>query len=380
MHCVPVKSGPVADTDPLIFVNPARRRAPAEHATSASRAFHRRLPGYAPTRLVDAPGIASDLGLDAVWVKDESARLGLPSFKILGASWAVYRLLVARLGSEPEWQDLDELRAALLPLGPLTLVAATDGNHGRAVARMARLLGYAAEILVPAGTAAARIAGIESEGVRVRVVDGTYDDAVAESAAMARSDVLVVSDTSWEGYTDVPRDVIAGYETILAEVDEQLAGAAPDLVVVPMGVGALTAAVVAHCGATATIVAVEPRSAACGLRSAQAGRPVFVPGPHDSIMAGLNCGTVSLIAWPLASAGVDVFVAIEDAAAEDAMRELAAIAVVAGETGAASLGGLHAVIESGTIDPRGKRALVLCTEGATDPVAYERVVGRAPDA
>jgi diaminopropionate ammonia-lyase len=334
--------------------------------------------------VVDAPGIATALGLDAVTVKDESERLGLPSFKILGASWAVYRLLVDRLGAEPEWRDLDDLRDALRPLGPLALVAATDGNHGRAVARMARLLGYRAEILVPAGTTAARIAGIESEGARVRVIVGTYDDAVAASAALARDDVLVVSDTSWDGYTDVPRDVIAGYDTILAELDEQLGSdarspaARPNLVVVPMGVGALTAAVVEHSAATAAIVAVEPLSAACGLRSAEAGAPAFVPGPHDSIMAGLNCGTVSLIAWPVVASGVDVFVAISDAAAEDAMRELASIGVVAGETGAASLAGLRAVVESGAIDPRGKRALVLCTEGATDPVAYERIVGRAP--
>ena len=382
VHCVPVKPGAVADTDPLIFVNPARRRAGAEPAASAPRAFHRRLPGYAPTRVVEAPGIASELGLEAVWVKDESRRLGLPSFKILGASWAAYRLLVGRLGSEPEWQDLADLRAALEPLGLLTLVAATDGNHGRAVARMARLLGYGAEILVPAGTAAARIEGIASEGARVRVIEGTYDDAVRASAAMARDDVLVVSDTSWDGYTEVPRDVIAGYDTILVEVDEQLGDAhvpaRPDLVVVPMGVGALTAAVVKHCAATATIVTVEPLSAACGLRSAEAGEPAYVPGPHDSIMAGLNCGTVSLIAWPVVAAGVDVFAAIGDAAAERAMRELATVGVVAGETGAASLAGLRAVIASGAIDPRGKRALVLCTEGATDPVAYERIVGRAP--
>src|SRR4051794_11874698 len=282
VHCVPVKSDAVADTDPMIFVNPARRRGLAKTGASAPGEFHRRLPGYVPTRVVDAPGIAAELGLDAVSVKDESARLGLPSFKILGASWAVYRLLVTRLGSEPAWDNLDELRAALRALGPITLVAATDGNHGRAVAHMAHLLGYEAEILVPSGTTAARIAGIESEGARVQVVDGTYDDAVRASAAMARDDVLVVSDTSWDGYTEVPRDVIAGYDTILAEVDEQLGGAGgaasrPDLVVVPMGVGALTAAVVAHCAATATIVAVEPLSAACGLRSAEAGAPAFVP-------------------------------------------------------------------------------------------------------
>jgi len=148
--------------------------------------------------------------------------------------------------------------------------------------------------------------------------------------------------------------------------------------VVPMGVGALAAAVVQHYAANATIIAVEPLSAACGLHSAAAGHPVYVPGPHDSIMAGLNCGTVSQVAWPTVSAGVDLFVAVDDAAAEQAMRDLAAVGVVAGETGAAALAGLRAVTET-EADVRDRRALVLCTEGATDPVAYARIVGREPD-
>ena len=349
-------------------------------------AFHRRLPGYAPTPLHDAPALATPLGLGRVSVKDESRRLGLPSFKILGASYATYRLLAARLGSEPEWRDLAELRAALRPLGALTLVAATDGNHGRAVARMAALLGYDARIFVPAGTAPARIDAIASEGATVTVVDGTYDDAVIAAAALAADAVLVVSDTSWPGYTDVPRWVIDGYATIFAEVDEQLAAATvapPDLVVVPMGVGALAAATVEHAPAEATIVAVEPVDAACGLASALAGRPVEVPGPHRSIMAGLNCGNVSIVAWPVIQRGVDAFVTVTDAAAEGAMRALARVGIVAGETGAAALAGLRTLVVDGPAlgavpDLAGRHALILCTEGATDPVKYEAVVGSPP--
>jgi diaminopropionate ammonia-lyase len=364
---------------PDLLVNPGRRHdAPAPRPELPSAQFHRRLPGYAPTPVVDASAVARELGLAAVSVKDESHRLGLPSFKILGASWAVYRLLVGRLGREPEWQDLDDLRVELAPLGTLTLVAATDGNHGRAVARLARLLGYACRILVPAGTASARIDAIASEGASVTVVDGTYDDAVRASAQLAAEDVLVVSDTSWEGYTEVPRTVIDGYATIFAEIDEQLGAAPPEVVVVPMGVGALAAATVQHYASRATIVVVEPRTAACGLRSAAAGHPVEVRGPHTSIMAGLNCGTVSIIAWPAVSAGTDVFVAVDDAAAEQAMRDLATIGVVAGETGAAALAGLRAVVDADAFDVRGRRVLVLCTEGATDPVAYRRIVGREP--
>jgi diaminopropionate ammonia-lyase len=364
---------------PKLLVNPGRRRdvnGPRPDTPSAQ--FHRRLPGYVPTRVVDAPALAAELGLAALVIKDESQRLGLPSFKILGASWAVYRLLVGRLGNEPEWQTLDDLRFALRPLGPLTLVAATDGNHGRAVAHMARLLGYAARIFVPSGTAPARVDAIEGEGAPVTVIDGTYDDAVRASAALATDDVLVVSDTSWEGYTEVPRTVIDGYATIFAEIDEQLASAPPEVVVVPMGVGALAAAVVQHFATNATIIVVEPLSAACGMHSAEAGRPVEVPGPHDSIMAGLNCGMVSIIAWPTVSAGADVFVAVDDTAAETAMRDLAAIGIVAGETGAAALAGLRCAVDAGIPDVAGRRVLVLCTEGATDPLAYERIVGRKP--
>ena len=376
-----------SDNPVQVFANPRRVPEPAIPAVgSGPRAFHRRLPGYQPTPLVSAPALADRFGLGHVWVKDESRRLGLPSFKILGASWAIYRLLLERLqfehgGVEPAWADLAELRTALTPLGPLTLVAATDGNHGRAVAHMARLLGYPARILVPAGTVDARTAGIESEGATVAVVDGTYDDAVAASARLAADDVLVVSDTSWDGYVDVPAHVIEGYATIFAEVDEQLDGSTPDIVIVPMGVGALTAAVVAHYATSASIAAVEPISAACGLASARAGYPVLVPGPHPSIMAGLNCGTVSLIAWPAVLAGVDVFVAVDDGAAEQAMRDLAGFGIVAGETGAASLAGLGALADAGRLPsfvPAGGDALVLCTEGATDPSAYERIVGSPP--
>ena len=230
---------------------------------------------------------------------------------------------------------------------------------------------------MPAGTAVARIDAIAGDGARVTVVNGTYDDAVRASAELATDRVLVVSDTSWDGYTEVPRTVIEGYRTIFDELDAQLA-VPPQVVVVPMGVGALTAAAVEHCASTATIVAVEPLSAACGLHSAVAGHPVVVPGPHDSIMAGLNCGTVSPVAWPVVSRGVDVFVAVGDAAAEQAMRDLATVGIVAGETGAAALAGLRAIAATMPDEVRDRHALVLCTEGATDPAAYRRIVGRDP--
>jgi diaminopropionate ammonia-lyase len=374
-----------------VLINPLRAAAELSAVDGDPLGFHRRLPGYGPTPLIEAPSLAADLGMGALWVKDESSRLGLPAFKILGASWATYRALVDRLGFEPDrWTDVTSLAQRLAGLRPLTLVAATDGNHGRAVARTAALLDFASVILVPAGTAAARIDAIAGEGAEVRVVDGTYDEAVAESAALAGERAVVVSDTSWPGYTDTPRRVIDGYSTILAEVDQQLAARAapsPDVYVVQMGVGALAAAVVTHArrssnggvgGKQPLVVVVEPETADCGLRSAEAGEPVVVPGPHTSIMAGLNCGTVSPIAWPVLAAGVDVFVAVEDAAAERAMRDLDAVGIEAGETGGAGLAGLRALCEQGGIVPDGARVLVISTEGATDPVAYQRIVGHPP--
>jgi diaminopropionate ammonia-lyase len=361
-----------------VLVNPLRDVAAIAGSPGGEpRRFHRRLPGYVPTPLVDAAGVAGRVMARHVYVKDESNRLGLPAFKVLGASWATYRLLTRSLGREPAWRDVTELRAALAPLGPVTLVTATDGNHGRALARVARWFGCGARILVPAGTSAARIDAIASEGATVDVVDGSYDDAVSAAAALASDSTLVVSDTAWEGYTDVSQWVIDGYSTIFIECDEQLAGAQPDVVVVQLGVGALAAAVVRHYAGRAAIVGVEPVSAACHLESARAGTPVTVPGPHSSIMVGMNCGNVSPVAWPAVSSGIDVFLAIDDAPAEAAMRELAEEGVVAGETGAAGVAALHALAAKGVLDVRGTSVLVLNTEGATDPASYARIVGRA---
>ncbi|MGH9293570.1 MAG: diaminopropionate ammonia-lyase [Acidimicrobiales bacterium] len=358
--------------------------------------MHRKLPGYAPTPLADAPAIAVRLGLGRVLVKDESSRLGLPAFKMLGASWAVYRAIAERAeGSLGPWEDVSGLRGRVGRVGGLSfLAAATDGNHGRAVARMASMLGLGCRVYVPAGTAAARIVAIESEGASVAVVEGTYDDAVARSAEDAAADCLVISDTSWPGYERVPRWVMEGYSTIFSEIDAELrAGEAVDsvdAVAVQIGVGALCGAAVACLAAPGRrrpqILGVEPLSAACMLASVRAGRPVTLEGAPDSLMAGLNCGTPSQIAFPVVAAGVDAFVAIPDAAAEAAMRELAGVGVVSGETGAAGLGGVSSVLAAPAAAFRERHGLdaastllLISTEGATDPASYRRIVGMAPE-
>lgn len=367
-----------------LFVNPSP--APTLEDGSPTRdplAFHRRLPGYAPTALREAAGIARDLGLDRLWVKDESERMGLPAFKIMGASWAVYRAIQQAMPDQDgDWRTLDDLARQLEPLKPLTLACATDGNHGRAVARMARLLGLGAHIFVPADMAPARRAAIAGEGARVTVVEGTYDDAVARSAEEASERTLIISDTSWPGYEDVPRWVIEGYSTIFWEVDDELrrrGEEGPDLVVVQIGVGALATAVVRHyrrpdAAPRPFILGVEPTHAACVLASMEAARIVQLPGPHDSIMSGLNAGLPSAIAWPLVSRGIDAFIAVEDERARAAMRALAGEGIVAGECGAAGLAGLTAWMRSFGGAGRGRRALVISTEGATDPAAYRRIV------
>jgi diaminopropionate ammonia-lyase len=374
---------------PRILHNPSPMRfAAAEH--SHALAFHRKLPGYTPTPLVTAPGVAAKLDVRQVWVKDESNRLGLPAYKILGASWAAYRALDVRCGPFASWETLPELAAQLQPCGPLTLVAATDGNHGRAVARMAKWLGVEAHILTPRDMAHARREAIESEGARVTVVDGSYDEAVDASAQLADDSHLVISDTAWEGYERIPGWVIEGYATIYAEIDEQLdalGAGQPDLVAAQMGVGALAASVVRHYrrpGWTAQVIGVEPTRAACVLASVEAGRPIETPGPHDSIMAGLNCGRPSPIAWPYVSGGVSLFIAIPDVRAEEAMRLLAHDGIVAGETGAAGLAGCLEAF--GGVEAQHYRTLLgvdrtnalllICTEGATDPAAYARIMGR----
>jgi diaminopropionate ammonia-lyase len=327
--------------------------------------FHRGLPGYAVSPLIEAPALAAECGVGRVWLKLELERFGLPAFKFLGASWAARRLLAEREGAPG-----------------LELVTATDGNHGRAVARIARDLGLPATILVPAQTAAARIEAISWEGARVELVDGTYDDAVRAAASMAGDRRLLLSDTSWPGYERVPGWVIDGYSTIFSEIADQV-DEPPDVAFVPIGVGALAAAAARHFRSRSLatrLVGVEPLDAACMLESVRAGRRVAVPGPHTSIMAGLNAGEPSLVAWPEVSRAFDAFSAIDDSAAEDGMRRLASMDVAAGECAGGAVGAALQVLGDAEarvalgVD-RDSSVLLLLTEGVTDPEGYRRIAG-----
>lgn len=353
------------------FARPAARDWTCPPAPRDVAAFHRTLPGHAPTPLVELPSLAAELGVRRLFAKDESARLGLPAFKILGASWGVHRALCGRLGLSPAATSLAGLRS-LRP--DARLVTATDGNHGRAVAAMARLLGLPADVYVPYGVHAEAVAAIKAEGAAVTEIPASYDEAVraASEAAVSDPSALLVQDTAWPGYERVPQWIVEGYSTLFTELDGQLAamGAAPPgLVAIPVGVGSLAQAAVTHyrSGRSApTLLSVEPDAAPCILASLHQDEPLTVKtGP--TTMAGLNCATPSSLAWPVLRAGLDAAVAVTDASAARAARDLDALGVPAGPCGAASLAGVRAAL---TPDRRpllapghGETVVLLVTEG-----------------
>lgn len=346
--------------------------------------LHRRLPGYAPTRLVDLEVVDRP---GRILVKLETERFGLPSFKVLGASWAVARRVTAWMGNEAaSAAGLEALTQGLDHLGRRpTLVAATDGNHGRAVAWTARQLEVPADIFVPAGTAPARIEAIRGEGATVRVVDGDYDETVGVAAASSGEDRLLVQDTTVAGRASGVGHVVDGYATIFDELDDQLAPDAPGpiVLVVPVGVGSLAVAAarfLRHRRGAGRLITVEPVEAASLRRSLELGRLTSMPGPHTSCMVGLRCGSISADAWPELQAATDLSVAIEDSDADAAMRWLAERDVVVGECGAAALAALRQADADGRLatllDGAEGTVVLLATEAPTDPERWERVVGR----
>jgi diaminopropionate ammonia-lyase len=364
------------------FSNPGARafRPPRPEAGSDARRFHESVPGYRPTSLVELPDLAQRWGVGRVFVKDESTRFGLPAFKALGASWAIARILAQRSGSATLPTYDGALAAATEQ--ELTLVTATDGNHGRAVAHFSRRLGLSAVVVIPTFVGSAAESAIAGEGADVRRVGGTYDDAVRAAAefADAAADRILVQDMGWPGYETVPGWIVDGYATMPAEVSEQLADVGvdePDLVAIPVGVGSLAEAVVRYYrgseqAAGTSLLSCEPDSAACLLASLRAGMSVTVPTGH-TVMAGLNCGTVSGAAWPTLHAGVDAAVAVTDEEATQAVRALAAAGVSAGASGAATWAGVEAALSGPGAGRRradlglGASSVVvlLSTEGAT---------------
>lgn len=360
-------------------------------------------PGYAVTPLIELPGASAAAGVSRILYKNEAGRFGLGSFKALGGAYALFRLLQRLIASSHPnqsvtFRDIVAGRWSELTRN-ITVASATDGNHGRSVAWGAQLMGCRSVIFIHEHVSVGRERALAQLGAKVVRVAGNYDDSVRAAQQAADSEGWhVVSDTSYPGYTQIPRDVMAGYTVIVQEVLAALdASIRLSHVFVQGGVGGLAAAVTAtlwqRLGVQRPrIVVVEPLAAACLLESARAGRLTTVQGQLDTAMAGLAAGEPSLLAWPLLEAGVSDFLAITDEAALEVMRmlgrgELAEKTLVAGESATAGVAGLLRT----AVAPDLRKALgidgdsvVLCigTEGATDPEIYARIAGRPaiPDA
>ena len=347
--------------------------------------------GYAPTTLYDLKGLAAQTGVSAIYYKDESTRFGLGSFKALGGAYAVARLLAKEVGC-----PLAEIVARQhdAAVSKITVCCATDGNHGRSVAWGAQRFGANCVIFIHATVSEGRKDAIAAYGAEVRRCDGNYDESVREAQETAtREGWFVVSDTSYPGYMDVPRDVMQGYEVMASEAFDAI-DRAPTHIFLQTGVGGMAAAIAAcakrrWAADRPTIVLVDPDQSACWVDTYAAGKPTAVHGDLDTLMAGLACGEISALAWEILQDHGDAAMAVTDESAVDMMRRLAKPtngdnAVVAGESAVAGLSGLVAAM--GSTEARealglnaNSNILVFGTEGDTDPELFVELIGATAD-
>ena len=367
-------------------------------ATAAARVEIASWPGYVPTPLHELSGLAGALGVAALYYKDEGERFGLRSFKALGGAYGVLHVLrrevAARVGRDVPIASVRSGVHANIA-SAITVVTATDGNHGRSVAWGARQFGCRAKIYMHAHVSEARADAVRSYGAEVVRVDGDYDQAVARAAEDAeREGWHVVADTGYGAYREIPSQVMAGYTVTVAEALDQLASAPPPShVFVPGGVGGLAGAVCSHLRYAlperpVRFVVVEPSRAPCLFESARCGERTVVPVVEETVMAGLSCGAPSELAWPMLAAEADHFTTIPDEWVAPAMRLLVEAplgdpSIVAGESAVAGLCALlnaaqdPALADALELD-RSSRVLLLGTEGATDPEIYRRMTGVDP--
>lgn len=351
---------------------------------------------HKPTPLQSLSGLAGQLGVASIHMKDEGFRLDLGSFKALGGSYAVIRLVLEeasrQFGKPVDIGELDTAAVRRIAEG-MTVACATDGNHGKSVAAGAQLVGAKAAIFVHSGVSDERVAAIAQYGAEMIRIEGTYDDSVAAAERICKENGwIVVSDTSWPGYERIPGLVMQGYTAMLREAVAALPQA-PTHVFMQAGVGGLAAAVAGYFdivfgNARPRFVVVEPDRAACLFASARAGRLVKVDHDEPTIMAMLECYEPSLVAWRILARKADAFMTVSEEEAAETMRSLARPvagdpAIVAGESGGAGLAGfLNAMKDSEKRAALGldanSRIFVINTEGATDQARYEEIVGRAP--
>jgi len=365
--------------------------------TNLVRNFHRTLPGFQPTPLAKLDNLARYLGVTGIRVKDESHRCGLNAFKILGASFALSIQLAQKLNLSPENLSFTEFQSPELNrrVKALTCVTATDGNHGKALAWAAKQLGCRAVIFMPRGTTSARLESIRNLGADASVIEGNYDDAVQLAADRAqRKGWLLIQDTAWAGYEDIPLQVMQGYLTMFDEAVEQMGPERPTHVFIQCGVGSLAGSLQGYLvekygDQRPLLTVVEPTQAACYYQSIRAmdGKPHRVGGKLNTIMAGLACGDPSIISWKILRDYADVFAACPDDVTIKGMRVLGnPLAgddrVISGESGAVTLGLLIHLLKQVELAPLKKdlninsdaRILLFSTEGDTDPAMYRKIV------
>ncbi len=364
-----------------------------------AREFHGGIPGYAPTPLADLSGMASRLGLKGLYVKDESPRFDLNAFKVLGASYAMSRYAAKITGRDR--LSYDELISDRFreEVGQLTFFTATDGNHGRGVAWSARRLGQKAVVYMPRGTTAPRLRNILAEGADASIKEYGYDECVRQAAADAARTPgsVLMQDTAWEGYEEIPLWIMQGYGTLAIEADLQLRLAGcqkPSHIFIQSGVGSFPAAMQAYFATrypsdAPKVIILEASAADCFYRGAEAldGKPRTLEGHFDTIMAGLACGTPSTIAWDIIKNHSACFISCPDWVAAKGMRMLGFPlrgdpVVISGESGAVGMGAIAAIMELDEYkelrDALGidgdSRVLLFSTEGDTDPEHYRQVV------
>ncbi len=368
-----------------------------------ARAFHESFPQYTVTPLTKLEKMAEHLGLKSVYVKDESYRFGLNAFKVLGGSFSMAKYIAQQTGKKVEDLTYDVLTSEALrkEFGQATFFTATDGNHGRGVAWAAKRLGQKAVVFMPKGSTKTRFDNIAAEGATVTIEEMNYDDCVrkaVEEAAKVENGV-VVQDTAWDGYEEIPGWIMQGYGTMAMEAGEQLVKDGVDVpthIFVQAGVGSLAGAVTgyftnlyANAAVKPKIIVVEAEAAACLYKGAVAGdgNPRIVGGDLVTIQAGLACGEPNTISWDILRNHVDAFVAAPDWVAELGMRMTAAplkgdTSIVSGESGAVPFGTVAAIMTMDEYkdfrDELGltKDSNVLCfsTEGDTDPIRYKEIV------
>lgn len=360
--------------------------------------FHKTLPNYKATPLVDLEELAKYYGVKKVWLKDESKRFGLNAFKVLGGSYAMGKYLSERLNKP--MKDLpfnvlvsDEIKQLL---GDITFVTATDGNHGRGIAWMANKLRQKSIVYMPKGSAIMRLENIRKEGAEATITDLNYDDAVrlANDKALSTGGVMV-QDTAWDGYEEIPLWIMQGYTTIINEIKEQLDEDKPTHVFLQAGVGSFAGAIQGYLthlyGKDRPITVIcEPHGANCIYKSMEAndGKPHNVTGDLKTIMAGLACGEPNTISWKILRDNSDFTVSCEDSISARGMRVLSSPLgddkrVISGESGSVGLGLFTVLLDNKEeykeflkelkLDENSK-VLCISTEGDTDLQGYKNVV------